>query len=244
MRGHTETIQRVNRTEMSRVWQWLILVSVAGIYYGFLIWSEFSIFPERTLFERLEVITGTRVPLMLYFVATPILTIGAWVFTIVFWQQLFTLTVLAKILPLQVSQLIRYQRVSDPFLRLVVAFSFFTALLPFSLLLAKDPPMEAVVATIAVSIAFVLLCAVYFFPVAILRNRIHVLLHEAQLALAEEMADENFTAVDRERLMMRQMYLESRWEWPLASNVQKLIVFVLLPPAAWVMAALVENLLF
>ena len=72
----------------------------------------------------------------------------------------------------------------------------------------------------------------------------HDLLHQAQISVAQEMKNENLAAADQERLMVKQMYLESRWEWPLASNIQKIIVFGLLPPAAWVMAAVVENLLF
>jgi len=45
-------------------------------------------------------------------------------------------------------------------------------------------------------------------------------------------------------LLTRQMFIESRWEWPIAAHVQQLILFGLLPPMTWVLAAVVENLLY
>jgi hypothetical protein len=31
------------------------------------------------------------------------------------------------------------------------------------------------------------------------------------------------------------------WEWPIAAHVQKLILFGLLPPLTWMLAATIEN---
>jgi hypothetical protein len=49
------------------------------------------------------------------------------------------------------------------------------------------------------------------------------------------------TTVD---LLMHQMFIESRWEWPIAAHVQKLVLFGLLPPLAWVLAAMIENAMY
>ena len=239
-----ELEHRLNSVNLSRSFQWVMLILIAGIYYGFLISAEFSLFPDRSLPERWSVIAGTRVPFLLYFVATPILTFGTWIFTVVYWQQLRALILLARNLPLEISQLIRYQQISNPFVRLVVVFSFLSTLFPIALFVPSEVPTEAVFGALMASSAFIAVCIAYFVPVTILRNRIRDLLFDAQLAVAQEMKDESLSAQDYERLMVKQMYLESRWEWPLASNVQKIIVFVLLPPFAWVMAAAVENFLF
>jgi hypothetical protein len=45
-------------------------------------------------------------------------------------------------------------------------------------------------------------------------------------------------------LLMHQMFIESRWEWPIASHVQKLILFGLLPHLTWVVAAMIENAMY
>lgn len=239
-----ELVDMVKSSAISPRWQWLLLLLLIGIYYSALVSAEFSMFPDRILVERWEIITGTAIPIMLYFVATPLLTLGAWLFTMVYWQQLVTLTRLARHLPLKISQLIRYQQISNPFVRLVIVFSFLSTLFPISLLVPDKVPVEAVVLTSITVGAFLTVCALYLIPVTILRNRIHDLLNQALLTVADQMKDENLTDKEHEQLMTKQMYLESRWEWPLASNIQKIIVFGLLPPAAWVMAAAVENLLF
>ncbi len=45
-------------------------------------------------------------------------------------------------------------------------------------------------------------------------------------------------------LMTHQMFVESRWEWPVASHLQTVVFFVLLPPVTWILAASIEHLLF
>ncbi|MFT4712335.1 MAG: hypothetical protein ACJAVI_003600 [Candidatus Azotimanducaceae bacterium] len=49
------------------------------------------------------------------------------------------------------------------------------------------------------------------------------------------------TAAD---LLTHQMLLNFLWDWPIASHVQKLVLFGLLPPLAWVLAAMIENAMY
>jgi hypothetical protein len=42
-------------------------------------------------------------------------------------------------------------------------------------------------------------------------------------------------------LLTHQMSLESRWDWPIENHVQKLILFGLLTPFTWMLAAMIEN---
>ncbi len=163
---------RVNSMVITPRWQWFLLLVMAGIYYGALISAEFSMFPERSVIERWDVITGTPIPIILYFVATPFLTLGAWLFTIVYWQQLAIMTHLSRNLPIQISQLIRYQQISNPFVRLVTVFSFLSTLFPIALLVPDAVPEEAVILTSITIGAFLTVCALYLIPVTILRNRI------------------------------------------------------------------------
>lgn len=89
-------------------------------------------------------------------------------------------------------------------------------------------------------------------PVTIVRNRIaeaklseiaavraaltgnRKALEASQIA---ELADE-FAAPD---LLMYEQYVRNIWEWPVQGYVQRILLYVLLPPLAWVLAALVEQ---
>ena len=42
--------------------------------------------------------------------------------------------------------------------------------------------------------------------------------------------------------MMYEQYVKDIWEWPIQGYVQRLVFYVLLPPLAWVLAALVEQI--
>ena len=95
----------------------------------------------------------------------------------------------------------------------------------------------------------------YAYPILILRNRIR---DEKQRELnivfqSLQGNDEAIKAISIQGrgvpistsdLLTHQMFLESRWEWPIASHVQKLILFGLLPPLTWVLAATIENALY
>ncbi len=243
-KDHPALTDLLNSIVLTRFFQLGLLLILITTYYGAFITVEFNMFPERTLPERWQRITGTLVPATLYFVATPILTLGAWLFTAVVLQQHLMLMRLARQLPIRISQLINYQPISNPFVRMVIVFSLMSTLFPVVLLTSDVVPTEAVVMASFSFGSFLVISSLYFAPVVVLRNRIRDVANKAQLALAQDMAATDLTEVEHDRLMMRQMYLESRWEWPIASNVQRIIVFGLLPPAAWVMAAIVENVLF
>jgi len=43
-------------------------------------------------------------------------------------------------------------------------------------------------------------------------------------------------------LMMYEQYIRDIWEWPVQGYVQRIMLYVLLPPLAWVLAALVERM--
>ncbi len=89
-------------------------------------------------------------------------------------------------------------------------------------------------------------------PLVIIRNRIKAAkakeIDVVRRALAGDrgalqdssiahMADE-FSAPD---LMLYEQRIQGIWEWPIQGNVQRLTLYVLLPPLAWVLAALVER---
>jgi hypothetical protein len=52
------------------------------------------------------------------------------------------------------------------------------------------------------------------------------------------------TSTTTAELLTHQMFLESRWDWPVENHVQKLILFGLLLPFRWVLAAMIENRIY
>ena len=95
----------------------------------------------------------------------------------------------------------------------------------------------------------------YAYPVWILRNRIRdkKLAEMDQITLAlrgdkEAVKTINIHALDAPTtaadLLTHQMFLNSLWDWPIASHVQKLVLFGLIPPLAWVLAAMIENTMY
>ena len=85
-------------------------------------------------------------------------------------------------------------------------------------------------------------------PVLLLKKRIQVAKRK-ELAIVHQgirelEAEPNYAPDAMTLLLTRQLFIESRWEWPIAGHVQKLIIFGLLPPASWVLAAVIENSLY
>jgi hypothetical protein len=92
----------------------------------------------------------------------------------------------------------------------------------------------------------------YIYSIWILRNRIRdkKIAEMGQITLAlrgdkEAVKTINIHALDAPTtaadLLTHRMFLDSLWDWPIASHVQKLILFGLLPPLTWVVAAMIEN---
>jgi hypothetical protein len=92
----------------------------------------------------------------------------------------------------------------------------------------------------------------YVYPVWILKNRIRdkKIAEMGQITRSLRGDDDAMSKISIQGrgaptttvdLLMHQMFIESRWEWPIASHLQKLILFGLLPPLTWVVAAMIEN---
>jgi hypothetical protein len=99
----------------------------------------------------------------------------------------------------------------------------------------------------------ILITASYGSPIVILRNRIRDKkkleldkVHRCLQGDNEVVSPLSIKCGDAPTpdLLTQKMFLESRWEWPIASHVHKLILFGLLPPLTWVVAAMIENAMY
>jgi hypothetical protein len=97
---------------------------------------------------------------------------------------------------------------------------------------------------------FVLL---YFYPVLVLRNRVRKEKEKELKAVLQSLGSDSasFASVElsptprhKSELLTHLMFVESRWEWPIASHITKLVLWGLLVPLTWVMSATIENVLY
>jgi hypothetical protein len=125
------------------------------------------------------------------------------------------------------------------------------------MLYMDDPNVSADLLPLLLIIAFILVAVLlpYVYPVWILRNRIRdkKLAEMGQITRSlrgdkEAVKTMNIHALDAPTtaadLLTHRMFLDSLWEWPIASHLQKLILFGLLPPLTWVVAAMIENTMY
>jgi len=97
--------------------------------------------------------------------------------------------------------------------------------------------------------------AIYGYPVLILRNRIrdkkkleldkvYRCLHGEKEAVSTITIQGLGAPTTTADLLTHRMFLHSLWDWPVATHVQKLVLFGLLPPVTWVVATMIENAMY
>lgn len=169
--------------------------------------------------------------------------------------QPLVLTRVASHLDIDLLRLVHYQAIANPLIRVVVAVLFVMSIMPLLVLWFDNPVMTATV--FLSGTAFVILVGLfvlfYFYPVLVLRNRVRkekekaleVLFKSLQGETAGFDSPEPSAASQRKSdLLAHLMFVESRWEWPIASHITKLVLWGLLVPLTWVLSATIENVLY
>ncbi len=187
------------------------------------------------------VITAGTQEMVLWFVLIPVSAIMSAPFNLVLIREIFTLHAVAKLVSVDLFDMNPLQAISNPLVRMFVLVCLFVATLPVVSYL--DNFSDVVIARISMFFLVVLtpLILLYLYPVFIVRNRVKVL-KEAELQEIDDAFKRDETPSPD--LMTRRMFIESRPEWPITSNVQRLLLFGFLPPFTWVLAAVVENALY
>ena len=102
-------------------------------------------------------------------------------------------------------------------------------------------PMSVVLLTNLIILSMgIPMTAVMFRPVYLLRNRIRTM-REARMG---EVIDSLERGGADQALMTELMFLESRSDWPIARQFRQLVLFGVLPPITWLLAAVVENTIY
>ena len=168
-----------------------------------------------------------------------------------------TLMAISRRIQIDLFRIQSYAPISTPFVYIVIGT---TVILSIAMIIGFALPSEGFsreAANVSILIGFLMgiVMTLFLLPVWIMRIRIrdvkqsqldaitHALTRdiEAQSQIIKALPGH---LLSTEELMARQLFVESRWEWPIASHIQKLIIFCLLPPLTWVLAAVIENILF
>jgi len=171
--------------------------------------------------------------------------------------QVLALNHAARTIKINLPQLDRYSTIANPAIRLSILHLFGLSGIALMIPFVSDPEFTEslkLVLLLMVAVAWPIVAA-FFAPAFILRNRIRSRRQQELEAIYRSLDGDDQAIrtinisphgvpVTTSDLLTHQMFIESRWEWPIAGHVQKLILFGLLPPVTWVLAAIIENTLF
>ena len=213
-------------------------------------------FLDRTVIESFSALnSGGMNWIVIQYVFVPLLGVAGGTTLATHLSQSQSLVHTARHLNIDLLQLSQYTNIANPLVRFVVAMLLILTLCPFFVVF--DPALGNAVQLVMLALVIVStpILLLYAYPILVLRNRIkEEKVRELSIVFqALEGDDEAITAARIRRpgpplsigdLLTHQMFVESRWEWPIASHLQKLILFGLLPPLTWVLAATIENVIY
>ncbi|MFT7043669.1 MAG: hypothetical protein ACJAW7_002431 [Candidatus Azotimanducaceae bacterium] len=213
-----------------------------------------------TVLESVIAIASGGPDLIMSFIIVPIsgLALGlSWAIII---SQINSLAHAARHIKIDFLQLNDYAAIANAGVRLFLAVIAWLSINTLMMLFVDEP--TTTVSMMRLSLVFGFVAAVmllpYIYPVWILRNRIKDKKiaemaqntrslqslrgdDEVMSTISSQGRGASTTTAD---LLTYRMFLDSLWEWPIASHVQKLILFGLLPPLTWVVAAMIENAMY
>lgn len=210
---------------------------------------------DRTWGEEIMGLHSNLGGLLKFYVIFPLLGIPGGLTLGVYRIQHRYLTVLAQSTSIDLLDLSRCAHISQPAVRFLVVAGVSLSFL--FLIPVAAPEAESVVSTMTLFILAMaaVIIGLYVHPVYLLRDRI---LDEKNLELGlVRLALNGEPGVVSKSLLARsggsltpgdwlsyQMFIESRWDWPIGPQIQKIVLFGLLPPITWALAATIENVLY
>lgn len=213
---------------------------------------------EISVLDSFRAFVSADAPLqIMLFVLWPLVGIAWGIGFAIGVTQIIGLTKVAKTIQIDLFQLPDYAKLASPTIRVIIIILVMSSIMPVFMFLVDDPVYTAQLTKLTVAGWLIVLpaLAAWWYPILILRNRIklkkaeelNALLLAIQgddSALKKSCIPRRGQEISTADLLTHQMFIESRWEWPIASHVQKLVLFGLLPPLTWVLAAMIENALY
>jgi hypothetical protein len=208
---------------------------------------DFERFGLEPHLRFLDILSEGSAMISIWFLIMPAISVLTSTSFLGFLKQANNLSCVATDVPIKLHGLEEYQLLANALVRLASG-GFIVMSFSIACVMYIDAGQSNKVAMLA-AVLIVLLPLLFAFghPIWIIRCRVQEKKAEAIEQIFNEIDDLNL-AIDSDRnrnrhayLMTQQMFVESRWEWPIASHLQKLILFGFLPPLTWVLAAVIEN---
>ena len=169
-------------------------------------------------------------------------------------RQVKALTYATRHIDIDVLELDHYPRLANPPIRFVIVALMLASFMPIITLPTSDPDGTAAVFLSLTVIALVSasLAMAFAYPVWVLRGRIRAAkdreldcvfrsLRGDEEAMSRSRISDRAHSLGFSELLDYRIFIESLWDWPVAPHLHKVLLFGLLPPTTWVLAALIEN---
>jgi len=166
------------------------------------------------------------------------------------------MTEVARRVPLELVSIDRYNVFSLPAVFVFSITSFFLTTIGV-LAIFQGEAYKDIALTLALVVFTIgaLIVGLFIYPVWLMRNRINVAITGERRYLQSLLTDgqegrKHVSAIAAQRLaaqhdpLIQLMFINSLNEWPIGPHIQKVALFGVVPPVAWIMAAVVENILY
>jgi hypothetical protein len=194
---------------------------------------------------------------LLFFFLWPLIGVSWGVGFAIGVTQIISLIKAARAVHIDLFHLEQYSTLANPTIRVILCIMVTVGMFPLGMFIFDDPVVSQQIGKLMVMVILPVIPALFgwVYPILILRNRIklkkaeeldllRLAINGEEQALTRSCIPKRGTDTTTADLLTHQMFIESRWEWPIAAHVQKLVAFGLLPPLTWVLAALVEHSFF
>ena len=216
------------------------MISASAFWLVFILID--AVATDMSLTDRIRATLNADLPMiLLWFVLVPVVALSFSPLCLVLLREIINLNRIGREMDVDLYNLDNLQAISNPGVRALLLTALLISTLPVVAHLDNFEDAAVYSVTFAVVLIFSPVFFFYFRPVWMVRNKIKQAKQLTLNALDEQLRHAGDAGTD---LMTRRMFVETRMEWPIGGNIQKMVVFGLLPPLTWVMAAAVENLLY
>ena len=212
-----------------------------GLFYGFYYFSSLASGNPISIIEVLHAPHRVgSVVVLFHYLFLPLASVVGALCVVGLYQLYGALMVLAKSLDLSLYRLPEYVVVSNTAVRFFLTLIIFLTFFPLAFLLGLTPYASVLINTFALLVLGLPVFGLLAYPVWTLRKRIRIVRVDALTGVVEKL-EESGPSAD---LLSQLRFLESRSDWPVSGNIRQVLLFGLLPPITWALAAAVENWLY
>jgi len=220
----------------------LVVTVIELVIFGVLNWYTLGF---NTLKVQ-EVIDLGGIGVLTQYGTQPMIAIASGISCSILLSTTRYLTQIAKTCDIRLNELAAYSCLATPLTYLLVVYSILASIAIFLVVLIPNEDVASMFMMLLAAITILALALALWLslPVFEFRRRLVETKNKEKAQLLSQIATLAIGETTRSNLLTEVMYLDQLPDSPIGSNMQRIVVFGLLPPITWVMAAAVENLMF